>query len=270
MEDHVSLLRDAIATVAKAVSRARAKVVNRHNLREQVRNLVKTYFETRRPRVLERYENGDRLQPLDTTMQELLTFANARTLRTRYRDKLKDAQKQLNDFEAACFTATSVVSGNHKPGITVQDRGLVETLDKVCPAAAASYAQGLDDLVDQQRQSWRGTATEFRETLREALDHLAPDQDVKGQPGFKLEKDRDRPTMKQKVVFILKSRRASSAAVKTAKTHVDLIEEKTGSFIRSVYDLSSASTHGSPTRDDAISIRDHLALILSELLQVPR
>ncbi|MEW5994259.1 MAG: hypothetical protein AB1744_07675, partial [Candidatus Zixiibacteriota bacterium] len=113
-----------------------------------------------------------------------------------------------------------------------------------------------------------GTVTEFREAMRETLDQMAPDDDVKAQAGFKLEQDRKGPTTKQKVVFILKNRRAGSSEIKTAKSNVDLIEEKTGAFVRTVYDRSSASTHGAPTREEAISIKNYIALILSELLQV--
>jgi hypothetical protein len=57
--------------------------------------------------------------------------------------------------------------------------------------------------------SWRGPATDFRESLRETLDHLAPDSAVKAEPGFKLEQNTSGPTMKQKVRFILKKRGVS-------------------------------------------------------------
>ncbi len=124
-------------------------------------------------------------------------------------------------------------------------------------------------MASTERLSWRGTAVEFREALREVLDQLAPDGEVTAQPGFKLEKDRTGPTMKQKVVFILKSRKSGSGALNTAKTQVELIEEKTGAFVRSVYVRSSSSTHGTPSREETLSIKNHVALILSELLQVP-
>jgi hypothetical protein len=75
--------------------------------------------------------------------------------------------------------------------------------------------------------------------------------------------------MKQKVVFILKNRRARSALLNTARSQMDVIEEKTGAFVRSVYDRSSASTHGTPTREEAVSIKHYTALVLAELLQVP-
>ena len=144
----------------------------------------------------------------------------------------------------------------------------MKTLNDLCPTACKSYQQGLHDLSDHKRQSWQGTVTEFREALRETLDQMASDDVVKAQTGFKLEQDRRGPTMRQKVVFILKNRRAGSNEIKTAKSNVDVINEKTGIFVRSVYNRSSASTHGAPTHEETISIKKYIALILSELLQV--
>jgi len=149
-----------------------------------------------------------------------------------------------------------------------KDNAIIDALQKICPSAADSYAQGLENLKNQQNQSWRGTVDEFREALRETLDTLAPNDKVMAQPGFNLENKQSKPTMKQKAVFILKRRRVGSAVVDTAKKHMDLVEAKTGSFARSVYELCSDSTHGHPTINEAILIRDHVALILSELLEI--
>ena len=47
---------------------------------------------------------------------------------------------------------------------------------------------------DQTRISYRGTAAELREVLRELLDHLAPDADVL-KSGIRLEAGQTTPTM---------------------------------------------------------------------------
>jgi len=227
------------------------------------------YFETYRPALVAKWNRADLLEPLDGSLQKLLACCNARTLRAKYLATLKTAQRQLNECEATCLTATANSLATAGRGGTRQDRAIVETLTSISPNAAASYQQGLADLADRERVSWRGTSVEFREALREVLDQLAPDGEVMGEAGFKLEKDRAAPTMKQKVAFILKSRRSGSSALNTARTQVDLIEEKTGAFVRSVYAQSSSSTHGTSSRDETLSIKNHVALILSELLQVP-
>lgn len=50
-----------------------------------------------------------------------------------------------------------------------------------------AYQQALLDLATPDRLSWRGPATDLREALRETLDVLAPDDEAKAMPGFKLE-----------------------------------------------------------------------------------
>ena len=174
----------------------------------------------------------------------------------------------MGEIELKCLHVNSISLNSEKGGISDQDEAIINTLCDLLPSACKSYEQGLHDLADQKRQSWRGPVVEFRESLREILDQLAPDVEIFKQPSFKLEPDRKGPTMKQKVVFILKSRQVGSAVLDTTKSNVDLIEEKTGAFVRSVYNRSSASTHGISTREEAISIKKHIALILSELLKI--
>ena len=61
--------------------------------------------------------------------------------------------------------------------------------------------------------SYRGTANEIRETLRETLSYLAPDSEVEKQKNFKLEKGHNKPTQKQKVHFILKQRNKTTKTI---------------------------------------------------------
>ena len=84
---------------------------------------------------------------------------------------------------------------------------LISTLEAIVPTAALSYKQALTDLnICNHKISFRGTATELREALRETLDHLSPDTAIMKEPGFKLEQNQTKPTMKQKVRYILKMR----------------------------------------------------------------
>lgn len=91
------------------------------------------------------------------------------------------------------------------------ERAIVETLGRMLPPSSASYEQALRDIAQGGRVSWRGTATELREVLRELIDHLAPDDTVLASPGSQLEQGQRSPTQKQKVRFILRARRSSSA-----------------------------------------------------------
>lgn len=268
MEYPISSFREELNILIKSLKNNRVEVVNQNNIREQTRKTVKQYFEKHRPLIIYKHIDEQLIEGLDSSMQELLRYCNKRTLRKKYLDLLKKCTAQINELEEASLVSDSNHSSKLDLDINNQEKSIIKTLFDISPNAATSYNQALKDIKDSERISWRGTIAELRECLRETLDELAPDKTVKSQPSFKLEKDRKKPTMKQKVVFILRKRKVASAAVDNAKHHIDLIEEMTGSFIRSVYDYSSAKTHGNAKLDDAISVRRHVTLILSELLEI--
>jgi hypothetical protein len=237
--------------------------------REDTKSLVQAYFAEYRTAALSAGLAEGSLSALDAEMQQLLTHAQKCTVKVKYGATLKRIRTTLDEFEIDMIRLAAV---RPRDGAApeARDGAILETLAKVCPSAAASYRQGLCDLRSHERLSWRGTATEFREALREVLDLLAPDDAVTSQPGFKAERDMSGPTMKQKTAFILKSRQVGSAGIDTAVRGVEVIEQKTGAFVRSVYTRASSSTHGHASRQEVGSIRDHVALILAELLEVPR
>jgi hypothetical protein len=120
---------------------------------------------------------------------------------------------------------------------TGDDIKIIATLEGLVASAALLYKQAMADLLDTTGISFRGPALELREVLREVLDHLSPDQEVMDAPGFKLEKDRVKPTMKQKVRFILRARgqgKTQSAVPEDTATSVDAM---IGELARSIYDV---------------------------------
>jgi len=125
----------------------------------------------------------------------------------------------------------------------------------------------LQDLGDQSRVSFRGTASELREVLRELLDDLAPDADV-CKSGVQLEKGRTSPTMKQKTVFILKARGIGETGRKRATDVVTAVEGAVGSLARSVYDRGSLSTHVATTRQEVLAFKGYTDAVLADLTQI--
>lgn len=267
MADTLTILREQLAALAKLLRKSR-DVVERKKDRRQFREFVITYFETWRPLIGHGLADHDPLMPLDGSLQELLLLCNARTRKSKYQELISIIRSQIDAVDLKLLTAAST-SQRAEPGrFSPIDQAILDTLKKLSDSAADSFDQGLRDLTNSGRRSWRGTVAEFREALRETLDLLAPDSDVVASHGFRREEGRVGPTMKQKVVFILKSRRATSGSLQTARAQADLIEAATAAFVRSVYDRSSGSTHGLPSRQEAISIKDHVTLVLAELLQV--
>jgi hypothetical protein len=88
-----------------------------------------------------------------------------------------------------------------------------------------------------------GTANELREALREVIDHLAPDEEILRVSGFKLERGQTKPTHKQKVRHILRSRDVPATARKAPEETTTLVEELTASVARASYQRTSVSTH---------------------------
>ena len=136
------------------------------------------------------------------------------------------------------------------------------------PSAATSYRQGLLDLRASDRLSYRGTAAEFREALREVLDHLAPDDTVQSQTGFKLEPGQTKPTMKQKVRFVLSSRGLNKTQQESSEKTTSLVEELSGQVARAVYSRASLATHVQESRHEVGQIKRYVDTILFDLLEI--
>lgn len=161
-----------------------------------------------------------------------------------------------------------VRSGQKLPVLepTAEEQTLLDILDKTLPTAAASYRQGLLDLQGPTRHSYRGTVAEFRECLREVLDHLAPDHVVLAQAGFRLEQGRTRPTMKQQVRFILKVRGFGKTQMDAPEKSVVTIEERIGEVTRAIYDRASLGTHVTQSKAEVVQIKRFVDTVLFDIL----
>ena len=147
---------------------------------------------------------------------------------------------------------------------------IVQELESILPSAAASYRQAIRDLKDDSRESLRGPALELRESLREVLDHLAPDRDVEGAEGFKHEAGQLKPTMRQKTRFIRRKRRRPEGAAKTADDTVSLVDDLVAQVVRGVYQQGSLATHVASPRSQVKRLKMYVDTALAELLDLHR
>jgi hypothetical protein len=228
---------------------------------EKIRTLCTTYFDTRSEIV----DSEDALAA-DEIFKELHSAARRKPSRAKVVDRLTTAKQLLVKLESAALTSAAAKSAGRR---TATDQLIIETLRDVCPSAAAAYSQALVDLGADMRESWRGPATDLREALRETLDVLAPDDEVTKEPGFKLEKDAHRPTMKQKVRHILKKRQAPHGAMAAPESAVQGIEDILGGITRSVYNRTSISTHTATDKKEVVRVHAWVRLIMCDLLEVP-
>jgi hypothetical protein len=88
-------------------------------------------------------------------------------------------------------------------------------------------------------------------------------------PGYKLEPDAKRPTMKQKVRYILRKRGFGSGQLAASESAVEGVEGIVGGLVRSVYTRSSVSTHTATERSEVNRIHAWVRLVLCELLELP-
>jgi hypothetical protein len=228
---------------------------------EKIRTLCANYFATRS----ELADSEDTLDA-DGIFKELHSATRGKPSRAKVVDRLTTAKRLLVHLEGAALTSVAAKSAGRR---TATDRFIIETLRDICPSAAAAYSQALADLGTVNRESWRGPATDLRESLRETLDVLAPDDEVTKEPGFKLEKDAHRPTMKQKVRYILKKRGIPHGAMAAPETAVEGIEDILGGITRSVYNRTSISPHTATDRKEVVRVHAWVRLVLCDLLEVP-
>jgi len=176
MDEVIHRLRTNVRGLKKAIGRNATKQIRANSVKEKVRSLVRDYFDKVRPALGSR---DDVLKPVDDEMQNILRYTHKATVARSYQEAIKRLSEAINDVESVALTATRDESAK---GIADEDRRIIATLKQICPSAALSYEQGLRDLPDEARVSWRGTATEFREALRETLDKMAPGFQVRERP----------------------------------------------------------------------------------------
>jgi len=234
--------------------------------RDALRALVEHYFEEIRPAIISQAVQDEDVAAVDEAMQELLVMCHKKGSVATYTKLLDRARKHLIQADAR-IVARPALEQEPQIGDAV-DLQIIETLGGLVPSAALSYAQALQDLQSAERLSWRGPATDLRESLRETLDHLAPDDEVTQMPGYKQAPDVDGPTMRQKVRFVLKNRGESKASTAPAEAATEAIELAMGTFVRSVYTRSNVSTHTPTDRAEVVRVRDFVRVVLCELLEV--
>src|SRR5450631_3727190 len=159
-----------------ALRRRRAVNVNDQIAKQQAVALAHQYFNDARALLIRSVGESDAVLDHDSTWQQLVRLAHGNNSRGSYVRLLSKIRRQLREFSVMAVVAGSVarVEDPREAGPTAEETQLLETLDRLVPSAAASYRQGFNDLAGSDRISYRGTAAEFREALRETLDHLAP------------------------------------------------------------------------------------------------
>ncbi len=193
-DDSWHTLLDSLISLERAIGRVNAVNVNTATARDSARSLIQDYFRRTRPDLVAIGLDEADLESLDRRMQRLLQLANGRNAKQSYTRLLREIRSNLHTVELTReYRLGERTRSESSSGIlaTEVEAKIITTLKELVPSAALSYEQALRDLAaSTTRLSFRGTANELREALRETVDHLAPDEDVMSAPGFRLERDR--------------------------------------------------------------------------------
>ncbi|TMQ26356.1 MAG: hypothetical protein E6K65_15265 [Nitrospirae bacterium] len=245
--------------------------VNNQTTKAEVIQLAHAYFQSFRPNLTKALGENDLLLTHDSRWQELVRLAHGNNQRKTYLKTLRDLAIELKEFSVILLARVSErgQEGKGLSSLTPAEQQIIATLEALLPTAAASYRQGVHDVREARRLSYRGTASEFREALRETLDHLAPDKAVMQQPGFSPEEGQKKPTMKQKVRFVMNPREKNKTQREVTEKSVGVIETLTGEVVRATYDRASLATHLETSRGEVLRIKRYVDTVLFDLLEIP-
>ena len=104
--------------------------------------------------------------------------------------------------------------------------------------------------------------------VRETLDKLAPDDAVLAAPRFKLEPQRNGPTMAQKLRFILKARKVPDLTRETAERSATIIDESMATLDRLVYKRGAINVHTGRTFHEVRNFKLYADAVMTELLEI--
>jgi hypothetical protein len=261
-------LHKRLGELQQTVNRVRSVNVNSQSVKSLAIETGSFYFKSCRNLVEKLKPDGTLLAEYDNSWQDLIRLAQGNNSKQTYKKLLSVLVAQTKEISVLdATTPTDQGAIIYKPDR--DETQLIETLAHSVPSAALSYKQALLDLAQSEpRSSYRGTAAELRETLREVLDHFAPDAEVEKEEWYKPEPKQSKPTMRQKVKFILKTRGKKDTVRKPAEKAAELIDELSGQLTRSVYDRASLSTHVSTQKEEVLSIKRYVDTLLFELLEV--
>ncbi len=254
-----------VARLATAVGSVRTKSIQPSVAQPIARAIASTYFASVRSELMAVQTRSGLVEEIDFVLQSLLQLASVQREKEAYLGQIREVRPYLLEATVDVMKAR----GAPRLVLSQTERGILDTLRKMLPVSGASYEQALLDIAQSKRVSWRGCATELREVLREAIDHLAPDDKVLGSPGFQLEEGRTLPTQKQKVRFILRARQNNSTSVAVAEGSLNTVDESIAALARSTYTRGSASTHANTDASEIRKLKRYVDALLAELLEIP-
>lgn len=272
-QNSLSFLLKDIKTVQTDIQRATSRLVRSEREISSAKVLAQIYFRNTRNAIIK-----SELDPseLDSAFAELIELTNKHSQRSSYLSVLKKAQKKAVELEIQTeYTYSAEVSsaGSELGGFTRQESSIVEKLKEINPFFADAYIQIILDIRDEKRISFRGVVHEIRELVRGLLNHFAPNEQVMGQVDFQFENRLDKPSMTQKMKYVLNARGLSGSQIDPAKKMTSYLEVQTGilaAMPRSTYSAGSDTAHADSrdVRNEVLRLKRYLDTNICDILQI--
>lgn len=261
-------LISGVEALTASLRRGKAINVNDTPSKNQAIALASRYFKDARPLLVRVFGETDEILGHDQLWQQIVRLAHGNNARRTYLKILGTLRKQLSEFSIASVAYPETDPSNVEKNPSSEELQILRTLEAIVPSAAAAYRQGLTDLNGPSRFSYRGTATEFRESLREALYHLAPDKEVMKQDWYKSDEGQKKPTMKQRARYILLLRERNRTQMTSTEKTIGLVEELSGEVTRAIYDRASVATHVQQSKEEVQRVKRYVDTIFFDLLEI--
>ncbi len=174
--DGWSNLRKELASLKAKLAKCKAINANTATIKDSAKTVTQVYFRECRPELRSTGLGAADLDSLDGLFQNLLKLANGNNPVRRYKTEMAALSKLLNTIEAEREKriSESSIATPQRLHATAQDAAILSTLEAMAPGAALSFRQACLDLADEGRFSFRGTANELRESVRESWINSRP------------------------------------------------------------------------------------------------
>lgn|SRR5574341_39492 len=258
--------RDALTNLRNRIRKCRTTTISLEEIRLLAKSVANLWFKDVSPFANLVSNDKMALQSIDLSMNQLLSHTLKATKRSTY---LSTVNLAVKTYEKAIYVDLHKNYGTILSGASATALGngeVANALAKISDSLHSGYQQVLKDLSEDSRLSWRGTANELREVLRELLHILAPDSEVVKAQWYKEDTQTKKPTQAQRARYILEQRSTHQNRAEAAQETITLVEESISKLVRKTYERANNATHTPQDKDEVKRILDYFNVLAKDLL----
>lgn len=256
--------RVALKNLQSRLRQSKGSTVSLQEIRTLSKSVANLWFHDIAPLAKLASNNETALKTIDDLMDQLVAHTLKATKKETYLATTRDA---LSTYDKQIFVDLHKQVGAVLAGTaSIGDNSIIDALAKISESLVAGYQQVHKDLADEGRISWRGTADEIREVLRELLESLAPDEFVKRATWYKQEPNTDGPTQAQRAKYALEHHAAQTYRINATQETVNLVEQSISRLVRKTFQRANNAAHTTQDKDEVRRILGYFDLLVKDLL----